>query len=316
LVGVAFAIRYAIFGWVDELPFALFFPAVMVAAVLFDRGSGLFATALSAGLTVYFFMGESPFSSATNNVRLILFVLVGGFIAIAAEALHQAYVEAEQAHAEAAAAYARAVAAEQRIGTLLREFRHRVGNDLQRIVAVLRLHAKRSPEAKVALVDAANRVQAIARLHDRLGRDAGHGTVDTRQFLHDLVEDFRKSVNDLRPIGFFVEAEAHQLTVSRLGAVGLILNELVTNALKHAFPEQEREGGVTVKFHRRGSDFILCVADDGIGHAAGVTARGGLGMHLVKALAAQLGGHIDVDQGPSGTTQRLIFPVKPPGGSV
>jgi two-component sensor histidine kinase len=257
-------------------------------------------------LAVSFFMGDDPLSSARNIVRLLLFCGVGGFIAFAAETLHEAYVEAERERG-------RAVAAEQRVATLLREFRHRVHNDLQRIVSVLRLQANRSPEAKDALHDAAARVQVIARVHDRLGREAAEGPIDTRHFLHELVADFRTTVSDLRPIGFFVQAEPHQLNVARMGVVGLVVNELVTNALKHAFPEQSREGAITVKFHREGQDFILCVSDDGAG--AAMPAREGMGTQLVKALAAQLGGRIEVERSASGTTQRLTFPVASPGDS-
>jgi len=302
---VSAAVRYAIFGSTDDLPFVLFFPAVIGAAIFFNHGSGVFATALSAVLAVSLFMGDDPLSSTKNVVRLVLFCGVGGLIAIAAETLHEAYAEAERDRA-------RAVAAEQRLETLLREFRHRVHNDLQRIVAVLQLQANRSPDAKAALQDAAARVQVIARVHDRLGRDADQAMVDTRHFLHELVADFRTTVGDLRPIGFFVQAEAHQLSLSRMGAVGLIVNELVTNALKHAFPDQTREGAITVKFHREGPDFILCVADDGVGKAT-TPSREGMGTQLVKAFAAQLGGRIEVERSASGTTQRLIFPVAAPG---
>jgi len=305
-VGAAAAVRFAIFGWTADLPFVLFFPAVLGAAILFNHGSGIFGTALSAVLAVWLFMGDEPLSSRRNIVRLVLFCSVGGFIAVAAESLHQAYLEAERAHS-------RAIEAEQRIATLLREFRHRVHNDLQRIVAVLRLQASRTPEAKAALQEAADRVQVIARVHDRLGRDASDAMVDTHRFLHELVADFRSSVGDLRPIGFFVQAEAHQLSLARMGAVGLVVNELVTNALKHAFPDGTREGAINVKFHREGHDYIVCVADDGVGSDRTGTAREGMGTQLVKAFAAQLGGRIEVERDATGSTQRLIFPVAPPG---
>lgn len=305
-VGAAAAARFAIFGWTADLPFVLFFPAVLGAAILFNHGSGVFGTALSAVLAVWLFMGDEPLSSRQNIVRLALFCSAGGFIAVAAESLHRAYLEAERAHS-------RAIEAEQRIATLLREFRHRVHNDLQRIVAVLRLQASRTPEARAALQEAADRVQVIARVHDRLGRDASDAMVDTHRFLHELVADFRSSVGDLRPIGFFVQAETHQLSLARMGAVGLVVNELVTNALKHAFPDGAREGAINVKFHREGHDYIVCVADDGVGSDRTGTAREGMGTQLVKAFAAQLGGRIEVERGATGSTQRLIFPVAPPG---
>jgi two-component sensor histidine kinase len=119
-------------------------------------------------------------------------------------------------------------------------------------------------------------------------------------------------LSDLRPIGFFVQAEAYQLSLSRMGAVGLIVNELVTNALKHAFPDQTREGAITMKFHREGPDFILC-GPMTVSEKQQPPSREGMGTQLVKAFAVQLGGRIEVERAASGTTQRLIFPVAAPG---
>ena len=317
LVGIAFGIRYALFGLSGDLPFLLFLPAVIAAAVVFDRGSGFVATVLSAVLALYFFMGGQPHSmpAPKSMLGLVIFCGVGAFIAATTEALHAAYVAAEQARIDAAAASSHAVASERRVAILLREFRHRVSNDLQRIVALLRLQAGRSPQAQAALNDAAARVQIIGRIHDRLGHDAEHEMVDTHAFLHELVDDFRKAMTDLRAIGFFVDAEAHELTLSRMGAVGLIVNELVTNALKHAFPESHREGAITVRFRRDGRDFILCVQDDGVGvdGVSPASQGGGMGTHLVRALAAQLGGHMEIEALQPGTVQRLVFPVTAPG---
>jgi len=317
LVGIAFGLRYLLFGWSTDLPFLLFLPAVIAAAVMFDRGSGFVATVLSAILALFFFMGQGPLSSPapTAILGLVIFCAVGAFIAATTEALHAAYVEAEQARRDIAVASERSLASERRVAMLLREFRHRVSNDMQRIVALLRLQARKTPEAHAALVDAATRVQIIGRIHDRLGHDAEHEMVDTRAFLHELVDDFRKALTDLRAIGFFVDAEPHQLNLSRMGAVGLIVNELVTNALKHAFPEPHREGAITVRFHREERDFILCIEDDGIGvdRVSAAPNEGGMGTHLVRALAAQLGGRIEVEPTKPGTVQRLIFPVTPPG---
>jgi two-component system, sensor histidine kinase PdtaS len=136
---------YLLFGPTKEIPFLLFLPAVIVAAVVFDRGSGLVATAVSAILSLYFFIGDG--ASASNILRLVIFCVVGTFIAVMTEALHAAYVEAEEDHREIASAHSHALASEERAGMLLRELRHRVRNDLQRIVAMLRLQPKKDAEA-------------------------------------------------------------------------------------------------------------------------------------------------------------------------
>jgi two-component sensor histidine kinase len=325
LVLVFFGARYALYGASPIIPFLFFLPAVILSSVVFNRGSGFFATLLSAMLAVYFFVEpvhSLALQKTSDTINVGLFCAVGLFIAFITEALHLAYVEAEEARAATDAARARAEAGERERELLLAEFRHRVSNDLQRLAGMMTLQARTvSAEAAVALKEAAGRIYVIARVHDRLARRDGHVLVDMREFLHDLIADLRAGLIDLRPIGIFVEAETHMLAVSRTGAVGLIVNELVTNALKHAFPGEDREGVVNIGFRRQGPDFLLTVADNGIGMAerpAGEPAeaqqRGGMGSRLVRALTAQLGGHIESNSAHgAGTTHMLCFPVTPPG---
>src|SRR5690349_13737018 len=150
---------------------------------------------------------------------------------------------------------------------LLVEFGHRVKNDLARISATVGMQAVgASPETAAALQAISERARVLARVHDRLSRRDGHVLVDMHEFLHDLVADLRVNLTDLTRVGLFVEAERHSLPVSRARAVGLIANELVMNALKHAFPG-DRAGVVRLGFWRDGQDLLLTVADDGVGLA-------------------------------------------------
>jgi two-component sensor histidine kinase len=358
IVGIAFVIRYALYGTAPVIPYLFFLPAVIASAVVFDRRTGYVATVLSSVVIDYFFLppayGFVP-QNSSDAINLAIYVGVCLFVTVVTESLHKAYVEAEQAHQgadlarrqaieaheaadaarrraeaehqEANAARQQAEAAERERALLLAELRHRVGNDLQRIAAMMHMQARRAvPEATVALQDAAARVMVIARVHDRLARQEGHVMVEMRPFLHDLVSDIRATITDLRPIGLFVDAEDHMLSIMRTGSVGLIANELVTNALKHAFPSEwvERgvEGRVTVGFRRQGDDYVLTVADNGIGlrdrtpsadRSAG-QAKGGMGSQLVRALAAQLGGRAEnAPPEGGGTVHTLRFAVVPPG---
>jgi two-component sensor histidine kinase len=109
------------------------------------------------------------------------------------------------------------------------------------------------------------------------------------------------------------------LSVSRAGAIGLIANELVTNAMKHAFPD-DREGAITIGFHREADDFLLTMSDNGVGLEMPPEPQGegpqrsGMGGRLVRALTAQLGGHIETSaRRGDGTIHVLRFPVAPPG---
>ncbi|MBE7158412.1 MAG: DUF4118 domain-containing protein [Rhodospirillales bacterium] len=340
LVMVSFAVRYWLFRDTPGLPFLLFFPAIILSAVYLGRGSGLLATVLSALLALYFFVAPThSFAVVDSNseVSLFLFVAVGVFISLIVGTLRKAYVEVEQAHREIDDARQRAEEAhheaeelrhraeegERERDLLLQEFRHRLKNDLARILATIDLQAKRaSPDVAEAVHAVGDRLRVLARVHDRLSHTGGHATVDMHDFLHDLVADLRVSIAALTPVGLFIEAEHHPLSVARAGAVGLIANELVTNALKHAFPD-ERAGAIHVGFRHNGPDYLLTVADDGAGapvespeNTAGL-GRGGIGQRLVRALAAQLGGRVETTAGESGgTTHTLRIPVDAPGDPI
>jgi two-component sensor histidine kinase len=175
---------------------------------------------------------------------------------------------------------------------------------------------------------------ALARVHTYLAgigfADGSRGddtaVVDTRRFIEGLCADIRAAQmgEGLRPVALVVEAEAHTLDTERAVQLGLVLNEAVTNALKFAFPE-DRAGTVRVGFAREGDEFMLAVADDGIGLPAEGELQGappappprgsGLGTRLLRALAAQLRGTFSRQPGECGrgTVASLRFPAAPPG---
>jgi two-component system, sensor histidine kinase PdtaS len=329
LVLVAFAIRHWLLADLLSLPFLLFFPAIILSAVVFNRGSGVVATLLSAALAVYFFvppLRSFAIPDPETAISVGLFVLTGLLIALIIEALHGAYVELEQAHAETEQARKAAEEVARERDLLLVEFGHRVKNDLARIGATVGMQAAgASPETAAALRAVSERIRVLARVHDRLARREGQVLVDMHDFLHDLVADLRFNLTDLTPVGLFVGAERHSLPVSRAGAVGLIANELVTNALKHAFPG-DLAGEVRIGFWREDQDMLLTVADDGVGPADIPTEdtpkefrqRGGMGRQLVRALAAQLGGHVETTKASEagGVLHILRFPAEPPGDAA
>ena len=313
LVLLSFAVWRAVFGSFAYLPFVVFVLAVLLASALFDRGSGYIATVVAAFVLIFLF-AERGEASQVAPARVAAFVLacgVGALIAAVVEAFHTAYFDAQKAHAETAAALQEAKDAHEQTETLLRESRHRLSNDLQRIVGMLRLQASRGVAGPKALHDTAARIQVLGRVHDRLSRQAGHVEIDSEEFLRGLVDDLRQGMEELKPVGLFLDAEPHRLSTSNLGAVGLILNELVTNSLKHAFPgDFVGEGAINISFRREGSNFVLKVQDNGIGDRASPTRTTGtgLGLQIVRALAAQLGGHIEGLQSAAGTLYTLTFP--------
>ena len=307
-----------------------------MAGSLFDHGSGFFATALSALFAALFFLPSAgaPSAEAPQDVlALLLFAAVGASIAVVVEVLHSALLRERRARAELARS-------EEQRRLLLNEFRHRTRNDLQSLSALLLLRARAAPSPAAAdgLREAAEHARALARVHAWLAhgdapRADGAGDpahVDTKEFVEGFCRDLDRawSGGELRPVALIAEAESHSLDTERAVHLGLVLNELVTNALKYAFPDNAA-GTVRVVFVREGRSFLLSVADDGVGlpaddppaAAAAAAARTrplgtGLGTRLLQGLAAQLRGTLSRRSGADGrggTLAELRFPVAEPG---
>lgn len=308
-------------------PFLPFFFSILVAGSLFNQGSGFVAAALSALAATWFFLapvGALAAESHEDRVALLLFLAVGFSTAGVVEAMHRALVREERARADLARS-------EGQRRLLLNEFRHRTRNDLQSLSALLLLRARvaPSPAAADGLREAAGHARALARVHAWLAlgdANAADGSdparVDTKSFVEGLCQDLHRaqSGGELRPVALVADAEAHALDTERAVHLGLVLNELVTNALKYAFPDNAA-GSVRVRFLRRGDEFVLSVRDDGVGLPEEDTAlereraRGtGLGTRLLQGLAAQLRGAMSRGRGANGvgTEVELRFPAAEP----
>ncbi|MGF7212790.1 two-component sensor histidine kinase [Skermanella aerolata] len=194
--------------------------------------------------------------------------------------------------------------------TALAESIHRARNDLQAIAAMLRLQAVAAsdPAISVVLLAAEERVQALANLNARLDRNAkGVQTViDSQTFLEGLVDDIQAMHLGQRPITLTIQAEPHPIPSDRAKTLGLILNELVVNALKYAFPNG-RSGTVTLTSRCLDSECWLMVEDDGVGFDPAIPAKGsGLGRRMVNALVKQIGGSIDIKPRQDGGTRCVV----------
>ena len=315
-------------------PFLPFLFAVLVAGALFNHGSGFLATALSALLAAWLFLppiGNTLAEDLRNRLALLLFVAVGASVATVVEVLHRALVREKRARADLARS-------EEQRRLLLNEFRHRTRNDLQSLSALLLLRARAAPSSAAAdgLREAAEHARALARVHAWLAHgdlpgateDGNPARVDTKDFVEGLCRDLDRALSggELRPVALIAEAESHALDAERAVHLGLVLNELVTNALKYAFPDNGA-GAVRVRFAREGESFVLSVRDDGVGlpsdEASGLPPRAagkrplgtGLGTRLLQGLAAQLRGALSRRRGEdgAGTLAELRFPVAEPG---
>ena len=197
---------------------------------------------------------------------------------------------------------------------LLKEVHHRVKNNLQVISSLMRLQARQlaSPEARAVFADSQNRVQSIALVHEKLyqSRDLSHVAFD--DYVRELVSTiFLAHDGARRGIWSTVDVGDLRLSVDVAIPCGLIINELVTNALKHAFPK-DRSGHVHVAISQSAPRMVdVEVDDDGGGLPPGIdpdTSRS-LGLELVATFADQLRAEIFIRR-EAGTKFRLRFPLR------
>jgi two-component sensor histidine kinase len=200
----------------------------------------------------------------------------------------------------------------------IREIHHRVKNNLQTIAALLRLQGRhlQSPEARAALEESERRIRAIAVVHETLSRDP-RDVVLFDDIVRPLVRVVQETVAspevDLR---FDVEGEAGSLPGDLATPLAVILNELMQNAVDHAFPRAETGGRGRVRIHlaRQDGELVVDVDDDGIGLPADFSLErsNGLGLSIVQALVTtELDGTIALSRGTErGTHVQLRVPVR------
>jgi PAS domain S-box-containing protein len=198
---------------------------------------------------------------------------------------------------------------------LIREIHHRVKNNLQVVSSLLRLQANLhpSPELGRALEEAQGRIHAIAAVHQRLHSGPTLAAEDLRDYLTRLVAQLVQTFASAPAlIRTQVEVEPLALGADQLVPLGLIVHELVLNALRHAFVPGQG-GTIVLELCAVGDQAELRIADDGTGLPRGLDPfqSGALGFQMVRALADQLKGRLEIQAGP-GTAFRLRFPIPVP----
>lgn len=188
--------------------------------------------------------------------------------------------------------------------TLLREVHHRVGNSLQIIASMLALDARKvhSEEARSCLENAHRRIVAVATLQRQLQSSREGSDVELAAYLRQLCENLTTSVvDDTTRIAILLEADVGAVSSEVATNMGLIVTELVVNALKHAF-KPGATGRITVSYRVQSNGWRLTVSDNGAakpGSFAGQTGTG-LGKGIVAALVRQLNGCIETSAGLNG----------------
>jgi two-component sensor histidine kinase len=193
---------------------------------------------------------------------------------------------------------------------LLQEMQHRVANSLQIIASILLLKARavQSEETRLHLQDAHQRVMSVATVQQQLHASGLNEKIEIGPYLTKLCASLAASmVGEHRALLIKVQVTSGRAVSSEAVSLGLIVTELVINALKHGFPAGA-EGEILVKYDARDSGWRLSVSDNGSGsrEAAGEPPHTGLGTSIVEALAHQLQATVEKSSGPEGTRVTII----------
>jgi PAS domain S-box-containing protein len=194
-------------------------------------------------------------------------------------------------------------------GALSRELQHRVKNSLNVVSSLLSLGTAKGPEAQPleVLASARSRVGSMAMAYDLVDGESDLESVDMSAYLRGLCASAISShPGSALRIGLELDLDDVRLGAEKAVSVGLLVNELVSNSLTHAFPG-ERSGSVSVRIKRTKEFCVLSVNDDGIGIAGGTDSSGSMGLGLARALASQLGGSLSLSTA-DGVRAALAFP--------
>ncbi len=198
----------------------------------------------------------------------------------------------------------------ERAEVLLAEVNHRVANSLALVAALIRLQvgSSRNEDVKAALSETQARITAIAGMHRSLYTSDDVRQVEMDKYLGTLVNEVQGTVSERDGPSIRLDAECMALTSDRAVSVGMIVTELLTNALKYAYPPG-KEGEVRVSLKRQGDDrALLAVEDDGVGWKEGDVPKGtGLGSRIVKSMASTLGASIQYVPRSLGTRAEMML---------
>lgn len=278
-------------------PFAFAILAMVLATLVAGWRSGVVAIVVGVALDWYFVIephGRLVLSPAT--AVSLAFVAVTAPLILLALGLYQREVRAGQ------------IERARRINFLshaLKEMDHRTKNNFQIVMSLLHLQANRSgnAEAKAALGEAVERLKAVSSVYESLTLSSqGLGTIRLQDQLQEICDRIR---DGLLPDAVVLETELEPILVPHETGVciGIVVNELVTNACKHAFPG--RGGRIRVSARRDGQQAVIAVVDDGRGMPGSARARRGLGTRLVDAFVHRVGGRSDVRSSEAGTAHTI-----------
>lgn len=279
-------------------PFAFIFPAVTVATLFARWLGGLSAATIAVAWTWFvFYPSRTPSGASSPAIVSLVSVCIALAITIALADLFRRAVQ------RAADERDRELAERD---LFLAEFDHRVKNNFSLVAALLDMQRRRTrnTETEEALSSALTRVESIARAHRHLYRGgvASPGDVDMAVYLDELSAALVEALFLRGAITLECSCDHAAIPRDRAVSIGLIVNELVTNAAKHAFADRD-SGRIEIRFEAAAPGWKLTVRDDGVGLPAEPRPRkdGGLGQRLIDGFVRQARGTATTETGPKGT---------------
>jgi PAS domain S-box-containing protein len=256
-----------------------------------DDFIGVFRRELDGGKSILIeaYSGKIENADGTENYRIAAFVDVSDRDRIQREQLRQEIRDKDM---------------------LLKELQHRVKNNLQLVIALIRLEARQVREGGgVDLESLARRVEALSLLYRALALEAAQSEVDLGHYLSEIASAVMRS-HGTEGIRLEINVENCPISVNVAMPAGLVVNEVITNSFKHAFPDG-REGTIAIRCLRSGDNYHVSVEDDGVGLPVGTSwpAPGKISDLMVRSLCENSGADMRVDSKPNGGVS-VTFKVK------
>jgi two-component sensor histidine kinase len=293
-------------------PFVLFLLVVIASTLAFGARVGFVSVGLSTLLSIMFFepFGTLTLRHAADVIKIEVYAILAACSVIAfarlGDALNSAAHQAEELKQ-----------LEERKSILFQELAHGVANNFATVAAFISMKSSSITDsaAKSILEEAIEQVRVMGSVHRRLRGGDRTVTLDSRDYLEELCDELQASLACGRPISIQCKADSLPLCSDQAVPLGLIVNELVTNAIKHAFP-QGRQGCIRVGLIARENQMLLSVEDDGTGFGGGMRRAAGMGQDLIRGLVRQLEGRLEVKTTKTGTSFRVSIPSATPASST
>ncbi|QIE44344.1 DUF4118 domain-containing protein [Pseudohalocynthiibacter aestuariivivens] len=286
-------------------PFSIIYPAIMISTLYGRWQAGLVTFAL-AFLHAWYFVLPFENSFAFENPQDLARTIVNGSAAL----VILFFAEVFRAAVRFAAAERDAELHNREL--LMIELEHRTKNNFAMVSSLLSMQQRRSgsEDVKQALSSAAARVQSFAAIHETIYTSSRYSDkLSLRPYLEALLAHLQSGLFATRPVRIDLACDPVEIPRDRAVAFGLIVNELVTNAARHAFPAGQA-GVITVSYHEQpNAPWVLAICDDGCGYddaSEAAAAGSGLGKTLMTSFATTAGGEIKVDHLEVGTCVRVV----------